>query len=131
VATRRKRRRRSKSSRATWPISTSNRRFCVAQCGLGILPRRVRSSCRQPPHARKRKGPRLERGPQLRTKVRSERLDEILFDVLPAVLLGLEPARHPATARPSLARLAVAVFCFHLALARLPHRAVAHAICLP
>src|SRR6185503_7797611 len=127
VATRRKRRRRSKSSRATWPISTSNRRFCVAQCGLGILPRRVRSSCRQPPHARKRKGPRLERGPQLRTKVRSEQSDEILFDVLPAVLLALEPACHAAPTRPGFVRLRITVLRFHLTLARLPHRAVANA----
>ena len=42
------------------------------------------------------KGPRLERGPQLLTKVSSERSDQILFDLLAGVFFTLEPARHPA-----------------------------------
>ena len=64
-------------------------------------------------------------------KRKGKRSDQILFDVLAAVLLRLEPARHPATARPRFLGFRIAVLRFHLALARLPHRAVANAICLP
>ena len=47
------------------PISTSSRRFCVAQCGLGILPRRDRSLPRQPPHPRKERARALSAGHSL------------------------------------------------------------------
>jgi hypothetical protein len=64
--------------------------------------------------------PRFERGQSLFTKVSSERSDEVFLDFLTGVLLALEPARHPAPARPAFVRLGVAVLRFHFALPTFP-----------
>src|SRR4026208_1193098 len=73
--------------------------------------------------------PRAPAASHDRSRANSERSDQILLDLLAGVLLGLEPARHPAAPRPCFVRLGIAELGLHLAPASLSHgRAIAATI---
>ena len=66
---------------------------------------------------KKKNAPRAgTRGSMLLSRKRRSSYTRYFSIFSPASCFALEPARHPATARPGLARLGVAILRFHLAL---------------